>query len=154
MCSLLKSVWNSRDALIRPVSELMKHIFWDIIPSWIPFCIKNKYFIFMLCVKYVNSGVVTLLVSIKRGAEVETDDRLPLAFHSGNKDNQLALCFLPTTNNKGQNVSLFIHLVSNGDMKADRKWCQRFQLFIFLGDFLPGGGQNSTVKSEVHRELV
>ena len=52
------------------------------------------------------------------------------------------------TNNRGQNVSLVIHWVFNGDVKADRKGARllarlnRQSALIFLEDFLSGGRQN------------
>lgn len=50
-------------------------------------------------------------------------------------------------------VSLLIHLVYNGGMRADRNgawlpaWLDRHSAFIFTGDFMPGGIQNCTVKA-------
>lgn len=48
----------------------------------------------------------------------------------------------------GKSVSLVIHLVHNGDMKAERRvarlpaWLDRQSAFVLPGDFMPGGRQN------------
>lgn len=47
-------------------------------------------------------------------------------------------------NDVGQNIGLFIKLVCNGDVNADRNGAN--EALTFLGDFIPGGRQSSIVK--------
>lgn len=59
-----------------------------------------------------------------------------------------------TTNHTGQKRSL-IYLVSNRDVRADRKcsklqaWLDIQSIFNFTGDFVPSAGQNGTVKERL-----
>lgn len=52
------------------------------------------------------------------------------------------------TTTRGKSVSLVIHLVHNGDMKAERRvarlpaWLDRQSASVLPGDFMPGGRQN------------
>lgn len=76
------------------------------------------------------------------------------------KDNSIVSVFLKaaTTNNTGQNVNLFIHLVYNGEAKADRNgakstaWLDPQSGLIFPGGFMPSRRQNCVVKARFYRE--
>ena len=87
----------------------------------------------------------------------------PQAFPSGIIvcDNQVISIFLRvgTKGNKGENAGFLIHLVFNGDMKADSNgsmepaWLHRQSAFSFPEDLVADGRQHNRV-SKVYREPV
>lgn len=82
------------------------------------------------------------------------DDNSAALPYSALKWRQLySLCY-PHSSNYQQQRSLFIHLVYNGDVKADRESARlparldQQSALIFPGDFMSGGRQNSKVKAK------
>ena len=55
-----------------------------------------------------------------------------------------------TLNNTGQNMSLFFHLVRNGDTNQT----QMVPVFIFSGDCTPGIEQNRTLNADLWFEPI
>ena len=78
-----------------------------------------------------HKRIYTTLVELT--FRVETYTFPPLAIPRGIKQ--------PT----GQNRSLFIHLVNNGNVETNRN-VARLPAFVFPGDFVAGGRQNCSVK--------
>lgn len=71
---------------------------------------------------------------------------LPSGIIGGGVGTKIAFCFPQIKNNGGQNVSLFIYLLYDGDVKVDRNGASLTWLPVSL-HFVPGGRQNSIAKA-------